>query len=223
MEMNLAEIRASTLERLDDPSGDLFQQPRLDGLINEAVQDLMRVVDQTRMPWSVAREADQKTVTPVAGTREYCIDTLYGSTATVRRVCEVRDSSGSESSRYPVVPMVNYGQRNSRGAGVYLFRARGSEPQQAMAWHLGLVRMPAAYTSLLVNAVLAVPKLTAPEDVPDEIPPDFHELVSVRAAIRGQMDEKRDWTHLANVWAEGKAQLEDALQVPFSQFTSSLI
>lgn len=219
MRMTLDELRAFSLEWMNDPKGDEFapgrDYTRLDLLINAAVQELATEIDHSREAWSVPPEANHLAVTIVDGTREYELDAL--AEAPIRRVLEVRDATGSESSLYPKLDIVNYPDRNAASSGVYVFRGPGTSGH---AWYVGLVLMPSTYSALQVATVPSVTRLVQSNDVPGIIPDEFHEVICYRTAMTGLKQDSDFWQEVADLYVQGRQALVTALAHPMGQLES---
>ena len=207
---NLGQLRVSVLNWLDDPSGDSFAPAgnfgRLDQLINEAYASAVDELDTIPQPWNMLRDENAISVTTVAGTREYLLDT--NTLDRVRNVLEVVEelSDGTHSAPLPIVP---HWKRNTAGAGVYLFRN-----QVLGDFFIGLVIFKTPqYAKLRIFARIWERRLATPGDIPFQLPAQWHELIVYKAAMLGQMQEKRDAKALTALYGEKLKALHSAKPV----------
>ena len=202
---NLGQLRTSVLNWLDDPSGDSFAPAgnfgRLDQLINEAYASAVDELDTIPQPWNMLRDENAISVTTVAGTREYLLGDL-------RNVVEVVEelSDGTDSAPLPIVP---HWKRNTAGAGVYLFRN-----QVLGDFFIGLVIFKTPqYAKLRIFIRDTVKRLSSPSAFPSQLPEQWHELIVYKAAMLGQMQEKRDAKALTALYGEKLKALHSAKPV----------
>lgn len=202
MRHNLRELRAATLQWLDDPHGDSFatngNYTRLDQLINEAYASAINQLDTIPQPWNLSLEADAVSVSTVAGTREY-------SLGRARNVVEVVENltDGTDTVPLPIVP---YWKRNTAGEGLYLFRNHTSGN-----WYVGLViYLTPQYTTLRAFLREELDRLVSDGDEPVQLPSQWHELIFYKAAMLGKMQENREAQVLGALYAEKLQEMQSA-------------
>lgn len=214
--MTLSEIRLRTLDWLDDPQMDLFDDAdRLKRLLFDAYADVVHVLDESPVPWNIRSQFEDSstglnTVTWAVGVREASFFSSFSA-----KILEVvpLDADGREGKPYTFVP---FRERNLRpgSTGIYLYPGFSTRVN-AGAGHLWVMGQcdqsrttsitARVYARAQVGA-LAIP-FDGDNDVPSLVPFEYHPLIAVRAALLAKMQENRDLSNLAALWSEGLVSL----------------
>ena len=222
--MDLAELRFATLDWLDNPSGDQFvvggDHRRLDHLINTAYEDAVGHVEKTAKAYNVAGDPISLTVTSAA--REYPVpsfvdapadaDGAYGSGG-VRKIISATplDSSGCEGLPLNMIPYTDRNRTSAAGgqphadflsgfnttAGGLIYVYRRSDAR----WVLGFCAQQPADQTVRVYYAPDVTRLTAATQIPYQVPPNWHEVIAIGAAIAGAIQTSRDHVRLDGLYA----------------------
>lgn len=186
--MTLDTLRNLMLDHLHDWQQDHWNADgswtRVDRLLNEAYRTLVARLERTGSAWNLA--GTPITVAVTAGTREYALD----ADPAVRRVVDCFQVQ-SDGRRAPQLHVYDFGQRNDGRDGVYVFRAADD------TWHLGLRDYNPPAQTLEVSYEPILTEMSAPADVPAQIPAMHQYVIALLAAVKAKGVENRDESGLA--------------------------
>jgi len=201
MRHNLQQLRALTLEYLDDPAQTAFDTPRLDLLINKAYQDV--ALEVRRRPFNLSGAATYINVPIVAGTREYRLVSAGLNVAAVSKIVKLKP----DGTEIDLGDWTTIEHRDDPDQSALVYLRRDATLGGIL---LGLTFMPSPLSAVRVYYVSELKRLTGTDEVPDAVPESFHELIALRAALIAAINSGRNDTlqRIAPLWNEGLALLQ---------------
>jgi hypothetical protein len=198
MAKTLDQLRTETAFWLDDPKKTKFDNPYLDSLIGIAYPIVVSVVESAGRLWNLSRTRIAFAVTSAA--REYVFDddmavrrpVLFHRVESITAVSAIASNLGrtrltlrpatESSSSGPYYPAL---ENSSVGEGVYCYRSSAGE------WVLGFEALAPRDQVIEVSYIPSIEDLTTDGQYPLMVPPDFHHIIAMRAAMLAKGSENR--------------------------------
>lgn len=210
MQMTLTDLRAQSLDWLDNPSGDLFapagNYARLDRLLNESYRSLVLEVSRSSKVWNIHSTKVEIDVVPTAA--EYAVNgTDSAGVNNVRKIVDVVRTDLTDRIAYTITPYseryrpsgIAYNKvptlRLGRAHAVYVYRT-------ALAtWIVGFSLEEPETQTIEVTYEPTIDALDKPLRAATQVPPDWQSLIAIGAAILGlkqapQSPTGDKWKHL---------------------------
>ncbi len=188
--MNLGEIRQRTNDRLNQAVGQFYPDDYLDRVINEAYRDISNEIDAM----GDVRHPVSHDIAVIPSEREYTIQQYANAIIDVVRVMD----DGTEQQ----VNIRPYSMRNANRPGwsndCYVYRVR----HYLYEWVVGTIaREPVAQT-LRVYCKPRTGNLSGDSQDLGDVPPEYQDIIPVRAAMIVLEDENREIGNLAAIYVE---------------------
>ena len=221
--MDLSELRQTVLDRLQARTAEhaFAGEPELDRLINAAYVEVVNEVEAIASYWNVAETELTFTTPATAGAGEYSLSTDFSGLETgevIRKIVDCVRNYGEIPKLVPIVPFSERRQQvgvagswrtvNSRppAVAVYFIRTNTGE------WRMGfVVDEPRLGTKYGVRFILDIVPLQAAGDVPSQVPNHWHLLIATRAAVVAKVQENRDPSGLAALYASDLQRMRSDL------------
>lgn len=217
--MYLEELRTSTLEWLDNPSGDTFapdgDTKRLDGLLSDAYEELVPEVEASHQEYNVVETPI--TIAVSSANREYTVSTPGDDGHTdVRKIVEVERTDVTNPYTLDFCP---FSERNASFGGSYLpyLKVVASERVYVYQlsdgfWRLGFRSRQPVTQTVDVWYVPAIARLTGSADIPVLVPRQWHRLIPLLAAMNAKGGQtNRDVGFLVGKYQMGLGRMHQDL------------
>lgn len=204
--MDFGELKALTLQRLNDPTGssfpEAFREASLRRVIQNAYDQLVQEVE-TGSAWNIVQTP--LSISVLTDTREYDLDPVPPAPGIRKPIECVPFITGREGYPLPEIPFLQrnragvnsqYLQLSSRSGGGTIYFYRDSSQSPAM-WRLGFEDQSPIEQTVRVYYSPAINRLVSDGDVPVQIPDQWHALIPTYAALMVKVDTKRDAKDLA--------------------------